>query len=55
MALELYDEVSDTVSDSFPNFMKNEFNVPLSAGQVMKAGREVVGRAGLFIQKRYAY
>ena len=55
MALELYDEVSNTVSDSFPNFMKNEFNVPLSAGQVMKAGREVVGRAGLFItKKRYA-
>jgi DNA polymerase elongation subunit (family B) len=55
MATELYDSVSDTVSDSFPNFMKNDFNVPLHQGEVIKAGREVVGRAGLFItKKRYA-
>jgi DNA polymerase elongation subunit (family B) len=55
MATELYDSVSDTVSKSFPNFMKNDFNVPLHQGEVIKAGREVVGRAGLFItKKRYA-
>jgi DNA polymerase elongation subunit (family B) len=55
MATELYDSVSNTVSDSFPNFMKNDFNVPLHQGEVIKAGREVVGRAGLFItKKRYA-
>ena len=36
-------------------FLKKSFNVPLEAGQVMKAGREVVGRSGLFItKKRYA-
>ena len=35
--------------------LKDQFNVPLSSGKVMKAGREVVGRAGLFItKKRYA-
>lgn len=54
-AVSLYDHVSDTVSDTFPQFLKDSFNVPLSAGQVMKAGREVIGRAGLFItKKRYA-
>lgn len=54
-ALKLYDHVSDTVSESFPAFLKEEFNVPLSAGAVMQAGREVVGQAGLFItKKRYA-
>lgn len=54
-AINLYDHISDTVSDTFPQFLKDAFNVPLSAGQVMKAGREVVGRAGLFItKKRYA-
>jgi len=55
MATELYDTISNTVSDSFPNFMKNDFNVPTHQGDVIKAGREVVGRAGLFItKKRYA-
>ena len=54
-AVALYDHVSDTVSDTFPQMLKDSFNVPLSTGAVMKAGREVVGRAGLFItKKRYA-
>ncbi len=54
-ALKLYDHISDTVSDTFPQFLKDTFNVPITSGQVMKAGREVVGRAGLFItKKRYA-
>lgn len=54
-ATKLYDTISDTVSDTFPQMLKDSFNVPLNAGQVMKAGREVVGRAGLFItKKRYA-
>jgi len=54
-AIKLYDHISDTVSDTFPGWMKETFNVPLAAGQVMKAGREVVGRSGLFItKKRYA-
>jgi len=54
-AVKLYDHISDTVSDTFPDFLKRTFNVPLSAGEVLKAGREVVGRSGLFItKKRYA-
>lgn len=54
-AIALYDTISNQVSDTFPQMLKDQFNVPISAGQVMKAGREVVGRAGLFItKKRYA-
>ena len=54
-AIRLYDHISQQVSDTFPQFLKDQFNVPKSAGSVMKAGREVVGRAGLFItKKRYA-
>lgn len=54
-AIALYDQISDQVSSTFPKMLKDQFNVPLSAGTVMQAGREVVGRSGLFItKKRYA-
>jgi len=54
-AIKLYDHISDTVSDTFPQFMKDSFNVPMHIGKVIKAGREVVGKSGLFItKKRYA-
>lgn len=54
-AVSLYDHVSGMVSDSFPDFMKTEFNVPKQNGAVIQAGREVVGRSGIFItKKRYA-
>ncbi len=54
-AVKLYDHISDTVSEAFPAFLKESFNVPIHNGKVLKAGREVVGRAGLFItKKRYA-
>ena len=54
-AIALYDNISDTVSDSFPQFAKDAFNIPKASGDILKAGREVVGRAGLFItKKRYA-
>ena len=54
-AIALYDHVSDSVSDTFPDMLLKDFNVPKQVGTVMKAGREVVGRSGLFItKKRYA-
>ena len=54
-AIKLYDHISDTVSSTFPQFLKDTFNVPFESGKVMQAGREVVGRSGLFItKKRYA-
>ena len=51
-AIKLYDHVSNTVSDTFPKYLKDTFNVPLESGAVMIAGREVVGRAGLFLTKK---
>ena len=54
-AIKLYDHVSNTVSDTFPQMLKDTFNIPLDKGAVMIAGREVVGKAGLFLtKKRYA-
>ena len=54
-AISLYDHISQQVSDTFPQMLKDRFNVPKEAGKVMQAGREVVGRSGLFItKKRYA-
>lgn len=54
-AVKLYDHISEAVSHTFPAMLHEKFNIPLKTGQVMKAGREVVGRAGLFItKKRYA-
>ena len=54
-AITLYDNISNTVSDTFPSYAKQAFNVGTSSGKILKAGREVVGRAGLFItKKRYA-
>jgi len=54
-AIELYDHISDQVSSTFPDFLKKAFNVPKESGKVMQAGREVVGKSGIFItKKRYA-
>jgi DNA polymerase elongation subunit (family B) len=53
--IELYNTVADEVSDTFPQFAKDTFNIPLERGKVLRAGREVVGETGLFVtKKRYA-
>ena len=55
IAIKLYDQISDNLNDSFPDFMKEAFNVPREAGKIIKGGREVVATKGLFItKKRYA-
>ena len=55
VAIKLYDQISDNLNDSFPDFMKEAFNVPREAGKIIKGGREVVATKGLFItKKRYA-
>src|SRR5690606_7293438 len=52
----LYDHIGDQVSDTFPDFLLEKFNVPKSkSAGVVKAGREIVASTGLFIKKkRYA-
>jgi DNA polymerase elongation subunit (family B) len=53
--IQLYDQISEEVNATFPQFMLDAFHVPKSRGEVIKAGREIVADRGLFItKKRYA-
>ena len=53
--VQLYDQISDEVNATFPQFMLDDFHAPKSRGEVIKAGRELVAIKGLFItKKRYA-
>ncbi len=55
VVVEIYNQVSDTVNSTFPDFMQDAFHCPKSRGEVIKAGREIVASKGLFItKKRYA-
>ena len=53
--VQLYDQIGEEVNITFPQFMLDTFHVPKSRGEVIKAGREIVGSKSLFItKKRYA-
>lgn len=53
--ITLYDQIGAEVNTTFPKFMEDAFHCPHSRGEVIKAGREVVGFKALFItKKRYA-
>ena len=53
--VQLYDQIAEEVNATFPQFMLDDFHVPKSRGEVIKAGREIVADRGLFItKKRYA-
>ncbi len=53
--VQLYDQIGEEVNGTFPDFMLNAFHCPKSRGEVIKAGREIVGSKSLFItKKRYA-
>jgi len=53
--IQYYDAVSEEVNTSFPNFMNRAFHTTMELGEIIAAGREVVGAAGIFItKKRYA-
>jgi DNA polymerase elongation subunit (family B) len=53
--VQLYDQIGEEVNSTFPQFMLDYFHVPKSRGEVIKAGREIVGSKSLFItKKRYA-
>lgn len=53
--IELYDTIGDEVNGTFVKFMQDQFHVPRTRGEVIKAGREIVASKGLFItKKRYA-
>jgi hypothetical protein len=53
--IQLYDQISNEVNQTFAQFMLDDFHCPKSRGEVIKAGREIVASKGLFItKKRYA-
>jgi DNA polymerase elongation subunit (family B) len=53
--IQIYDQISSEVNSTFQDFMLNAFHCPKSRGEVIKAGREIVGSKSLFItKKRYA-
>jgi DNA polymerase elongation subunit (family B) len=55
VVIQLYDQISEQVNSTFPDFMLEAFHCPKSRGEVIKAGREIVAVKGLFItKKRYA-
>ena len=50
-----YDAVCEEVNKTFPRFMNTAFHCTTELGQIIAAGRETVGEAGIFItKKRYA-
>jgi len=53
--IALYNSIADQVNESFPGFMEQAFHCPREMGAVIRGGREIVARTGLFItKKRYA-
>ncbi len=53
--VQLYDQIGEEVNTTFPQFMLDAFHCPKSRGEVIRAGREIVGSKSLFItKKRYA-
>jgi len=55
MCIGLYDSIADQANESFPAFMERAFHTPRKNGEIIKAGRELIGDRSLFItKKRYA-
>ena len=53
--IDLYDQIAEMTNVSFPAFMERAFHCPRKNGEVIKAGRELIGDRTLFItKKRYA-
>ena len=51
----LYDSIADEANNSFPAFMEKAFHAPRKNGEIIKAGRELIGDRAIFIvKKRYA-
>jgi DNA polymerase elongation subunit (family B) len=53
--VDLYNTINTEVNKTFVKFMQDAFHCPRTRGEVVRAGREIVGIKGLFItKKRYA-
>ncbi len=55
LCIGLYDGIADEANNSFPAFMERAFHAPRKNGEIIKAGRELIGDRSIFItKKRYA-
>ena len=55
VAVEIYNQISDDVSNSFPEYLKKTWGVPSDLGKNIQSAREIIAETGLFIKKkRYA-
>ena len=55
VCIQLYDSIAEETNDSFPAFMEKAFHAPRKNGEIIKAGRELIGDRSIFItKKRYA-
>ena len=55
LCISLYDNIADETNSTFPAFMERAFHAPRKNGEIIKAGRELIGDRSLFItKKRYA-
>jgi len=55
VCIGLYDAIADEANNSFPAFMEKAFHAPRKNGEIIKAGRELIGDRAIFIvKKRYA-
>lgn len=53
--IAIYDNIADQANASFPQFMEKAFHSPRKNGEIIKAGRELIGDRAIFItKKRYA-
>ena len=55
MCIGLYDGITEQANDTFPSFMERAFHTPRKNGEIIRAGRELIGDRSIFItKKRYA-
>ena len=55
VCIGLYDAIADEANASFPAFLEKAFHAPRKNGEIIKAGRELIGDRAIFItKKRYA-
>jgi len=53
--IQIYDAIAEEANSSFPQFLEKAFHAPRKNGEIIKAGRELIGDRSIFItKKRYA-
>ena len=53
--VQVYDAIAEEANESFPSFCERAFHAPRKNGEIIKAGRELIGDRSIFItKKRYA-